>query len=98
MYELQKRAHERLKRVHEPKPRPTEAPVLKTVKQHDEITAYVSQAEHGHPTQSATQKGYVGFKLRWRFEGETAYHIEVSTRLHCTVFFDRVDETKRVEM
>jgi hypothetical protein len=84
--------------VHEPLPRPAEAPVLAVIKQHDEMTAYVSRAELGHPTQSEKRKGYHGFKLRWRFEDETAFHIELSTRLHYTVHFDRADETKRVIM
>jgi hypothetical protein len=88
----------RVHHAHEPKPRPSEAPVLRVVKQHDEMTAYVSRPEHGHPTQSVTYQSYAGFKLRWRFEGETVYRIEVSTRLHITVHFEREDETKRVEM
>jgi hypothetical protein len=88
----------RVHHAHEPKPRPDEAPVLRVVKQHDEMTAYVSRPEHGHPTQSVTQQSYAGFKLRWRFVGETTYHIEVSSRLHYTVHFEREDETKRVEM
>jgi hypothetical protein len=88
----------RVHHAHEPKPRPGEAPVLKVIKQHDEMTVYVSRAEFGHPTQSATKTEYAGFKLRWRFEGETVYRIEVSTRLHSTIHFDRADETKRVEM
>ncbi|MDR0614328.1 MAG: hypothetical protein LBG45_12870 [Dysgonamonadaceae bacterium] len=73
-----------------------DAPMLKVVKKHDEMTVYVAQTELGHPTQSTKKKKYFGFKLRWRFEGETFYRTEVSTRLHFTLHFDREDETKRV--
>jgi hypothetical protein len=52
----------------------------------------------GHPAQSAAQKKYHGFKLRWKFEGEMTYRTEISTRLHCMLHFDREDETKRVVM
>jgi hypothetical protein len=81
-----------------PKNRPEEAPVLEVMKQHDEMTAYVSRRELGHPTQSVTRPKYHGFKLRWKFEDETSYRTEVSTRLHHTIHFDRTDETKRVVM
>ncbi|MDR0348723.1 MAG: hypothetical protein LBH90_04415, partial [Tannerella sp.] len=37
-----------------------------------------------------------GFKLRWRFEDETTYHFEISTRLRRTLFFGRENETRRV--
>ncbi|MDR1097510.1 MAG: hypothetical protein LBL57_05200 [Tannerella sp.] len=82
----------------EPIPPPEEEPVLTTVRRHGEITAYVSREELGHPTESVTRPKYHGFKLRWRFVGETEYHIELSTRLHYTIFFEREDATKRVEL
>jgi hypothetical protein len=84
--------------AYQPVGRPEEAPVLEIVKQHDEITVYVSRGELGHPTQSTTRPKYRGFKLRWRFVGETAYRIEISTRLHHTIHLDREDETKRIEL
>ncbi|MDR2042651.1 MAG: hypothetical protein LBP98_10125 [Tannerella sp.] len=82
--------------AHQPDGRPEETPNVTVVKQHDEMTIYVSRAEHGQPTQSVKLPKYHGFKLRWRFEGETGYHIEVSTRLHFTIHFNREDETRRV--
>ncbi|MDR2691515.1 MAG: hypothetical protein LBB73_04350 [Dysgonamonadaceae bacterium] len=88
----------RIHHAHEPLPRPGEAPLVKVAKQHDEMTVYVMRAEHGHPAQSTTRKQYHGFKLRWRFEDETHYRTEVSTRLHHTLYFEREDETKRVVM
>lgn len=88
----------RTHRKHEPLPRPSEPPMLKVVKQHDEMTVYVSRPELGQPTQSTTRKHYHGFKLRWRFEDEKVYHTVTSTRLHHTLYFDHEDETKRVVM
>ena len=86
----------RTHKAHEPQSRIEDAPMLKVVKLHDEMTVYVAQTELGHPTQSTKKKKYFGFKLRWRFEDETHYRIELSTRLHFTLHFDREDETKRV--
>jgi hypothetical protein len=66
------------------------------VRQHDEITVYVARPEHDQPTQGVKPTKYHSFKLRWRYEGETADRFELSTRLHYTLRFDREDETKRV--
>ena len=89
---LRPRTHQ----AHKPQSRIEDAPMLKVVKQHDEMTVYVTQTELGHPTQSTKKKNYFGFKLRWRFEGETYCRTEVSTRLHITLHFNREDETRRV--
>ena len=88
----------RKRKARHPLPRPEEAPVVTVVGHHGEMTVYVSLAEHGHPTQSATRKYYHGFKLRWRFEDETVYRFVESTRLRYTLHFDRADETKRIVM
>jgi hypothetical protein len=88
-------------RVHhfnEPSPPPNEAPALVVERRHGEVTAYVSRIGHGHPNQSLTSKQFSGFKLRWRFVGETQYHIEISTRLSTTISFVKEDEGKRIEM
>jgi hypothetical protein len=82
--------------AHQPVPRPAEAPVITTTKQHDEITVYVSRPEHDHPTHSVTESGYHGFRLRYKKEDETELHVETATRLHLTVHFERADEGKRV--
>jgi hypothetical protein len=89
---LRPRTHQAFK----PLPKPGEAPLTKIMRQHDELTVYVTRSELGHPTQSTTLKKYHGFKLRWRYEGETSWRIEISTRLHITLYFDQADETKRV--
>jgi hypothetical protein len=88
----------RKRRVHDTLPRPDEAPVLRVVKKRDEMTVYVSRTEQGHPTRTAKKKGYHGFRLRWRFESETGYRMEISTRLKLTLHFESKDETKRVIM
>jgi hypothetical protein len=81
-----------------PLPPPGEAPAVSVVKQHDEMTVYVSRREHGQPTQSTTRKAYHGFKLRWRFAGDAHWQTEISTRLHLTLHFDREDAGKSVEL
>jgi hypothetical protein len=86
----------RVHHAHLPIGRPTDIPAIKILQQHDELTVYVFRSELGQPTQSTTQPEYAGFKMRWRFEGETVDRIEVSTRLHHTIFLDREDETKRI--
>jgi hypothetical protein len=86
----------RVHHAHLPIGRPTDVPAIKILQQHDEITVYVFRPELGQPTQSTTQPEYAGFKMRWRFEGETADRVEVSTRLHHTIFLEREDETKRI--
>jgi hypothetical protein len=60
------------------------------------MKVYVTRSELGHPTQTTKRESYAGFKLRWRFEGETAYHTEISTRLYYTLLFEQADETKRI--
>ncbi|MDR2138509.1 MAG: hypothetical protein LBP50_03035 [Tannerella sp.] len=76
--------------------RPDESPVVSVVHRHDEMTVYVALAEFGHPTQSITRHKYHGFKLRWKFEDESSYRFEFSTRLRFTLRFDRADEARRV--
>ena len=91
---LRSRAHHK----HEPIPAPDEPPVLTVMHQHDELNLYVSREEHGQPTRSIRPANYHGFKLRWRFEDETEFHTQISTRLHVTLYFEREDATKRVVM
>jgi hypothetical protein len=86
----------RTRHVRQYNPIPTEYPTVRVVKQHDDMTVYVSRAEIGQPKQSLTHKGYHGFKLRWRFIDETVEHIEMSTRLQFTLRFNSADETRRV--
>ncbi|MDR3140919.1 MAG: hypothetical protein LBU37_04230 [Tannerellaceae bacterium] len=82
--------------AHKPLPVPTEAPLLRFSQQHDEITVYVTRSEQGQPAHGVQLKPYHGFKLRWKFEEEADWHVEISTRLHHTIFFDAKDETRRV--
>jgi hypothetical protein len=81
-----------------PKPRPVDAPLVKVDHQRNEIKVYVTRPDLGHPTQSTSRESYAGFKLRWRFDTETADHIEISTRLHHILFFTREDEARRIHL
>ena len=82
--------------AHHPLPRPTDPPVISVRKLHDEITVYVAQTEHDHPTDTVAPKRYHGFILRMRYENENTYQTVLSTRLHHTLFFERADEGKRI--
>ncbi|MDR0750695.1 MAG: hypothetical protein LBF62_14150 [Tannerellaceae bacterium] len=84
--------------AHKPLPVPTEAPLLISSQQHDEITIYVTRSEQGQPAHGVQLQPYHGFKLRWKFEDEDEWHVEMSTRLHYTIFFDTKDETRRVSI
>ncbi|MDR1161527.1 MAG: hypothetical protein LBK45_04220 [Tannerellaceae bacterium] len=82
--------------AYQPLPVPAEAPLIETTVQHDEITVYVTRMEHGQPAQGVQLQPYHGFMLKWKFEEEADWHIEISTRLHHTLFFDAKDEARRV--
>jgi hypothetical protein len=82
---------------HQPLPVPTDAPeTTAVVGQHHDITVYVAIPQHGHPSEFLTKKGYHGFVVRYRKEGETEWHEEHSTRLHLTLLFDNEDEGKHL--
>ncbi|MDR2449142.1 MAG: hypothetical protein LBD52_04205 [Prevotellaceae bacterium] len=82
--------------VHQPLPRPTEAPVISVRRQHDEITVYAARPEQDHPTAGVAPAHYHGFALRYRVDGEERYETVMSSRLHHTLFFERADEGKRI--
>jgi hypothetical protein len=86
----------RRRKARHPRPRPQEIPLIKVEQRHNELKIYVNRPELGHPIQSSGRENYAGFKLRWRFDNEVTDHIEMSTRLYHTLFFNREDETKRV--
>ncbi|MDR3140311.1 MAG: hypothetical protein LBU37_01060 [Tannerellaceae bacterium] len=75
-----------------PLPIPTEAPLLSARIQYGEITVYATRSEHGQPTQGVQRRPYHGFKIRWKFDGEEAWRIELSTRLRHTLYFDDKDK------
>jgi hypothetical protein len=91
---MQLRSRVRVKR--QPLPVPMEAPLVSIVPRHDEMVVYVSRSEHGQPTHGVEHKPYHGFKLRWKFEGETEWRIGLSTRLYHTLYFEAKDEGRRV--
>ncbi|MDR1380204.1 MAG: hypothetical protein LBJ47_01850 [Tannerella sp.] len=86
----------RVRHARQPLGLPTEAPVVNVVRQHDEITVYVSRAEHGQPAATVSPEKYGRFALRWKFEGETEYRTVISTRLHHTLIFEPSAETRRI--
>ncbi|MDR3236332.1 MAG: hypothetical protein LBT48_06360 [Prevotellaceae bacterium] len=82
-----------------PLPDPTEAPeITAVVGQHHDVTVYVSVAQHGHPAEYLKKKGYAGFILRYRKEGDSEWHQELSTKLHTMLLFDAEDEGKHVTL
>jgi hypothetical protein len=80
----------------QPLPVPAEAPLVSVVIRNDEIIVYVARSEHGQPTQGVKHKPYHGFKLRWRFDNEADWRLELSTRLYHTLYFDAKDEGRRI--
>jgi hypothetical protein len=87
----------RKRTARQPLPAPDEPPVIAVTRRNDEITVYVRRKEYGHPTKGLQIKNYHGFKLRWRFEDETVWHTEISTRQRYTLHFDcHDDEIKRI--
>lgn len=84
---------------HGPLPIPADAPETTTiVGQHHDITIYVAIPQHGHPSEFLTRKGYYGFVVRYRKEGEEEWHEEHATRLHLTLLFENEDEGKRIAL
>jgi hypothetical protein len=84
---------------HTPLPVPTEAPeVSAVVGQHHEITVYVNIPQHGQPSEFLSKKGYHGFVVRYRKDGDAEWTEEHSTSLHHMLFFDSEDEGKHLTL
>jgi hypothetical protein len=83
---------------YKPLPRPTGQPAILIRRQHDEITVYVFQPTHGQPADSVGESSTHCFMLRHKKEGEAEWHTVVSSRLHCTLFFNREDEGTSVTL
>jgi hypothetical protein len=81
---------------HEPLPKPTDQPVVTVTQHHEEITVYVSQPEHDHPTATVAPKKYHAFVVRYKVQGDAKYQTVVSTRLHHTLYFEHDDRGKEV--
>jgi hypothetical protein len=86
----------RLRPGRQPLPTPTEAPLVSTLYRKDELVVYVTRSGYGQPTQGVQLKPYHGFKLRWKFEEETAWRLELSTRLRHILYFEMKDEGRRI--
>ena len=89
----------RIHHFHEALPEPTDAPeTTAVVGQHHDITVYVAIPQHGHPSEFLKKKGYHGFVVRYRKDGESEWHEEHTTRLHRTLLFDSEDEGKHITL
>jgi hypothetical protein len=88
----------RVRTASQPLPPPDEQTVLTVVRLHNQITLYASRIEHGQPVKGVKVKPFHGVKFRWRFQGETRYHIEVTTRLHITLHFEQEEVGKFIEV
>ena len=89
----------RIHHFHGPLPVPADAPeTTAVVGQHHDITVYVAIPQHGHPSEFLTKKGYHGFVVRYRKEGDTEWREEHSTRLYLTLLFDSEDEGKHLAL
>jgi hypothetical protein len=84
----------------QPKPEPesAEAPEVRAVvgQRHD-VIVYVSKAQHGAPVQSLNTQ-YYGFMIRYRKEGESDWHQQMSTRLHATLYFEPEDARQKAAL
>ncbi|MDR1259128.1 MAG: hypothetical protein LBK65_07630 [Tannerellaceae bacterium] len=90
--------HLRPRRQHsrQPLPPPVETPAINVIRVHDKLIVCAKRIGNGHPTHGVQVKHYFGFRLRWRFEDETHWRTEISTRLRYTLSFDDKDETRRI--
>ena len=89
----------RIHHFHGPLPVPADAPeTTAVVGQHHDITVYVAIPQHGHPSEFLKKKGYHGFVVRYRKEGDTEWREEHTTRLYFTLLFDAEDEGKHLSL
>ena len=89
----------RIHHSHERLPVPSDAPeVTAVVGQHHDITVYVAIPQHGHPSEYLKKKGYHGFVVRHRKEGDPEWHEESTTQLHRILLFDPEDEGKHLTL
>ncbi|MDR1259492.1 MAG: hypothetical protein LBK65_09510 [Tannerellaceae bacterium] len=91
---MQLRPRKRTSRL--PLPPPGESPVISVAHHHGELTVSAKRMDYGHPTHGLQVKHYHGFKIRWRFEDETFWRNEISTRRRHTFHFDRQDRIRRI--
>lgn len=79
-----------------PLPKPAEQPVATVKQHHEEITVYVSQPEHDHPTSTVAPQKFHAFMVRYKLQGDAKYLTAVSMRLHHTLYFEHEDRGKEV--
>jgi hypothetical protein len=89
----------RIHHHHDPLPDPTESPdIHAVVGEHDVVTVYVDIPQQGHPSEYLTRKGYRGFVVQYKKEGDAEWREESTTRLHITLVFAREDEGKHLQL
>jgi hypothetical protein len=81
----------------QPLPIPSEAPVLTAiVGQHHDVTVYVSNLQHGHPTERLKNEKYAGFLLKYRLDDTEQWQFLISTKLRHTLILENEDEGKHI--
>ncbi|MDR0750582.1 MAG: hypothetical protein LBF62_13580 [Tannerellaceae bacterium] len=88
----------RIRPARYPLPVPAETPLLSVAIQHGEIAVYAVRSDMGQPAGGVQHKPYHGFKIRWKFDGEEAWRIELSTRLKHILCFEAKDEGRRITL
>ncbi|MDR0667743.1 MAG: hypothetical protein LBF90_03875 [Prevotellaceae bacterium] len=82
--------------ANQPLPLPTDDPVVSILRHHDELVVYVARHEYDQPNATVAPERYHGFRLRWKFDGETEWRYVVSTRLHTILHFEQADRGRTV--
>ncbi|MDR1681022.1 MAG: hypothetical protein LBS12_04470 [Prevotellaceae bacterium] len=88
----------RIRHSYQPLPPPDEAPDISVKHLHNMLIVTVFKAKFGNQKEVIRPAGAYGIRLHWRFEDETAWRVELSTRCTYTLQFNEGDENKRVIM
>ncbi|MDR1257760.1 MAG: hypothetical protein LBK65_00565 [Tannerellaceae bacterium] len=75
-------------------PEPADVPIINVTHHHYEVTVYAVRNKHAQPGVHARR--YHGIKIRWRFEDETTWHTELSSRRRCTLCFGHNDKARTI--
>jgi hypothetical protein len=88
----------RTRTLRQPLSRPTEAPGLVVTRLHGQLNVHAIRPSHGHLSSNVIGDRYYGFMLRYKKEGDTDFHIVVSTRMRRILQFEQADEGKRISL
>jgi hypothetical protein len=85
--------------AHEPAPVPDEAPIPTClVGQLHDVTVYAGRPQHAHSTETQRKKGFYGYIIRFRVDGEAEWSEEMSTRLKYVLTFPAGHRGKNVTL